>query len=104
MLLALMLVIHVAKVFHEHSGGIAKSDKRSLKFEKGIYQHQEECKACAFHLLGSSELSQLIFFFLIPQVAYIFATFQIDVLCFGRWVNFYLRGPPISAKQFFVTY
>lgn len=97
MLLALMLVVHIAKVFHEHSGCISSQEKHRVRFDKIIYQHQEECKVCAFHLLGNGELSVLIFFFLIPQVAYIFASFQIDVLCWGRWVNFHLRGPPISS-------
>jgi hypothetical protein len=96
MLLALMLVVHIAKVFHEHSGCIASQDKHRVRFDKIIYQHQGECKVCAFHLLGNGDLSVLTFFFLIPQVAYIFVIFQADTLCLGRWVNFYLRGPPIS--------
>lgn len=97
MLLALMLVVHIVKVFHEHSGCIASQDKHRVRFDKIIYQHHEECKVCAFHSLGSGDLSVLIFFFLIPQVAYIFASFQTDILCSWSWVNFYLRGPPIFS-------
>jgi len=90
MLLALMLIVHVAKVFHEHAGCLASSDKHGIK----IYQHQEECKICTFHLLGSGEFCELLFTFLVPPVADAFNILPVDLRYFRCCDALYLRGPP----------